>query len=207
MKSLEEKIKKCEWTKNTNEYLGLVDEIINVLKSLSEFLLVKEIWKQLKDLWNQPYVEKPLKIIYNEFKKLYNIINDSIEEVMKGEEIMVSRERVQVVKQNIKFIVDCNTPVFISFFVAYMPFYLTSPFYNYIRYRDSPEKLDMCKDEALVKIEAVKNICSKKFIGPEDVVAEETYVKEFVENAVENLKNAINILKEVLSSVKTLHSM
>jgi len=200
MKRLEEGIKKCEETGNKDECLSLVDSITDVLRLLSQFLLVK-------NLWNQVGIEILLEIKYDDkLQKLHSFGNKLVEEVVKRVEPIASREVVRVVKKKTESTLECIIIVSRSLSVALMLFYLTSLLYNYIRYPISPEKFYICEEKAFVKIKELENICSREIIGHRDVVAEETYVKEFIEKAVKNLKNTVSILKETLSNIETVHS-
>ncbi|MEM3966328.1 MAG: hypothetical protein QXK04_00955 [Ignisphaera sp.] len=64
----------------------------------------------------------------------------------------------------------------------------------------------MCRDEGLTKFKEVENLCSKTFISSKDVVAEETYVKEITEIAIEVLKETARNLNQILSNIKTQQS-
>ncbi|MEM1830691.1 MAG: hypothetical protein QXJ97_04070 [Desulfurococcaceae archaeon] len=78
--------------------------------------------------------------------------------------------------------------------------------YNLIRYPALSNKFDMCRDEGLTKFKEVENLCSKTFISSKDVVAEETYVKEITEIAIEVLKETARNLNQILSNIKTQQS-
>ncbi|MEM1933900.1 MAG: hypothetical protein QXY53_05860, partial [Desulfurococcaceae archaeon] len=141
MKRLEEKIEECEEAENNNACLNLAESISDILRSLSQYLFVKDLWRQLN-------IEKLLEITYDdELQKLRCFSNKLVEELTKRVEPVTSLEKVQVVKQKIKFTVECLITVNRSVPFAFTPFYLTSPLYNYIRYPNSPEKHNMCKDE------------------------------------------------------------
>uniref|UniRef100_A0A7C4DB55 Uncharacterized protein n=1 Tax=Staphylothermus marinus TaxID=2280 RepID=A0A7C4DB55_STAMA len=161
----------------------------------------------VKNLWNQVGIEILLEIKYDDkLQKLHSFGNKLVEEVVKRVEPIASREVVRVVKKKTESTLECIIIVSRSLSVALMLFYLTSLLYNYIRYPISPEKFYICEEKAFVKIKELENICSREIIGHRDVVAEETYVKEFIEKAVKNLKNTVSILKETLSNIETVHS-